>query len=172
MIEMSRLDVMEMFTGCRFKVPAVLIDAQRRQVRAIEIIRSEEEIAPLLLKGERKLKMSDYRCMQLGYGDVMFYLMATAYWCGCLQPGHRCFFKIEGVSEPHVWRALIVGGGDTTFDLSTYQRKVQFIDELEARELTDKALEEVESIAGALSGRAIQRWRPWELSSSRKPLNV
>jgi hypothetical protein len=161
---MTRLDAMEMFSDLRFKRPGILIDPQRRQVQAIEIIRSEEEIARVLLTGERKLTMANYRCSPLGYGDVMFYLLATAYWCGCLQPGHRYFFKMEGVSEPHVWRTLIVGAGDTTFDLHEYKRMVQFIGEPEARELTAKALEKVESMAAALSGRAIQRWRPWELS--------
>jgi hypothetical protein len=164
---MSMLDVLETVIGHELEAPAVLIDAKRRHVRMIQIKRSA--IAHVLLEDEERLAMEHYRHVQLGHGDVMFYLLATAYWCGCLQPEHRYFFKMEGVGEPHAWRALIMSGGDSTFDLREFKRMVQFIDEPTARAMTDAALEKVESMAAALSGQAVQRWRPWETNNASNP---
>jgi hypothetical protein len=158
----TRLDVAVI--GHELEAPAILIDAKRRRVRMIQIKRSA--IAQVLLEGEERLTMAHYRQTHLGHGDMMFYLLATAYWCGCLQPEHHYFFKIDGVGEPHAWRALVMSGGGSNFpELHKLRRLVQFIDEPTARAMTDAALEKVEAIAGALSGQAVQRWRPWETTS-------
>jgi hypothetical protein len=163
---MTMLDVLETVIGHELEAPAILIDAVRRRVRKIQIKRSE--IAHVLLKGEERLAIEHYRQSQLGYGDVMFYLPATVYWCGGLQPEHRYFFKIKGVSEPYSWRALVMSTGHSTFDLREFKRMVQFIDEPTARTMTDVALEKVENMTAALFGKAVQRWRPWETEENAK----
>jgi hypothetical protein len=157
----TRLDVLEAVLGYEPEAPAILIDAKQRQVRMIQIKRSA--IPGVLLAGEERLTMAHYRQTQLDGGDVMFHLMATAYWCGCLQPEHSYFFKIGEVPEPHSWRALITSSVNSNFiDLHKFRRMVQFIDEPTARALTDAALEKAENMTAALTGRAVPRWRPWE----------
>ena len=153
------------------EAPAILIDARRRRVRLIQI--KPSAISYTLLDGEERLAMAHYRRVQLGHGDVMFYLPAAAYWSGCLQPEHRHFFKIgDDVSEPHAWRALVTCSGIYTADRhkykSNFKRMVQFIDEPTARALTDAALEKVELMAAALSGQAVPRWRPWDTAPNPK----
>jgi hypothetical protein len=151
-------------TDRQFKVRVIVIDAVKRSVRQLMIKRDRRELERLLLQGDTQVGMQHYRSTRLENNDKIFYLCATAYWCGCLQREHGYFFKIKGVGEPFAWRAIIVSDGDVATDVSEIKGAVQFIDATSARTLTDAALGRVELIASVATGREVKRWRPWDLA--------